>query len=209
MGDCQHPTNEAGGETWIPELHLRNCDRDALLSHTAWLSDAVINAAQSLMKKARPEVGGFQDVLLGAVGAFSTETTEFVQILNTGRGHWHVVSTIGASQQQVHVYDSLHSACPTGSQLQIASLYPIKKEPIDLYYINVQRQCGPNDCGLFAIAFATSLVFEISPEQCLFDQQAMRLHLFNCFEKREITPFPVKKPRRPVCRVRCFDTLNL
>ena len=68
---------------WVPELHLQESDREALLSCTAWLSDSVINAAQLLLKKANSAVSGLQDVLLGPVGGFTAEPVEFVQILNT------------------------------------------------------------------------------------------------------------------------------
>lgn len=37
---------------WFPELSLTKSDRDVMLSPTAWLTDSVVNAAQTLMKKA-------------------------------------------------------------------------------------------------------------------------------------------------------------
>ena len=54
----------------------------------------------------------------------------------------------------------------------------------------VQRQCGSNGCGVFAIAFA----LHAAPGHCVgditFDQSKMRIHLLECFKARIPTPFP-------------------
>ena len=47
-------------------------------------------------------------------------------------------------------------------------------------------QFGGTDCGVFAVAFATSLALGKAPGQFHFDQQRMRQHLFNCLESRKI-----------------------
>lgn len=49
------------------------------------------------------------------------------------------------------------------------------------------------DCGLFAIAFATAEAHGKDPKACCFDQSAMRQHLYKCFSRRKLTPFPEKK----------------
>ena len=73
------------------------------------------------------------------------------------------------------------------------------KEPhITLEYIDVQRQVGGSDCGLFSIAFATALVFGQHPGQLVFDQTQMRTHLLQCLEASEMLPFPVKKMKRTI-----------
>jgi len=41
---------------WIPELGLRQEDRQIFLGHTSWLSDDIINAVQKLLKKANQAV---------------------------------------------------------------------------------------------------------------------------------------------------------
>ena len=56
-----------------------------------------------------------------------------------------------------------------------------------------------SDCGLFAIAFATSLA-RASSRPCkynLYDQAKMRIHLIHCFETQSMTPFPSHVFRRP------------
>ena len=62
----------------------------------------------------------------------------------------------------------------------------------------VQRQCGSNDCGVFAIAFALHAALGHCVGDYTFDQSRMRNHLLQCFKTRELTPFPTvdKKARK-------------
>ena len=47
--------------------------------------------------------------------------------------------------------------------------------------MNVQKQVGIHDCGLFAIAVATALVHDKDPSRLLFNQSKMRDHSLQCF----------------------------
>ena len=78
---------------WIPELCLAKSDRDIMLNPTAWLTDSIINAAQTLLKKANPLMSGLQSVVLGNTMSFDIEPGEFVQILHNGHGHWLTISS--------------------------------------------------------------------------------------------------------------------
>ena len=51
----------------------------------------------------------------------------------------------------------------------------------------VQKQMGAMDCGVFAIATATSLLFKVP---IAFTQSLARLHLINNFEQLSMQPFP-------------------
>ena len=53
-----------------------------------------------------------------------------------------------------------------------------------------QKQKGCKDCGLYAIAIATSICFGLRPTKQVFRQDLMRIHLVNCFNQGSITPFP-------------------
>ena len=58
-----------------------------------------------------------------------------------------------------------------------------------------QKHNGGSDCGVFAIAFATSIAISIAIHQNVdvkFDQARMRAYLANCIEKREFSLFPSK-----------------
>ena len=58
--------------------------------------------------------------------------------------------------------------------------------------ISVQRQAGGNDCGLFAIANATSVLFGGDVAKLRFKQHEMRTHLYDCFVANALMPFPLE-----------------
>ena len=60
----------------------------------------------------------------------------------------------------------------------------------------VQKQCGGDDCGLFAIANAVQLAKKLDPVQVKFHQYQMRAHLLNCFEKGKMTTFPTQRSKK-------------
>ena len=73
---------------------------------------------------------------------------------------------------------------------QLAALLNCSSQ-IKVEVVNVQQQEGHSDCGLFAVAFATSLCFDIPPATQNFVQTEMRSHLATCFQKGVLEPFPV------------------
>ena len=54
----------------------------------------------------------------------------------------------------------------------------------------VQQQTNSVDCGLFAIAFATSLAFGEDPANVTYDSKKLRMHLIKCLNKKQMTCFP-------------------
>ena len=52
----------------------------------------------------------------------------------------------------------------------------------------MQQDC--DDCGQFAIAFATSLARGEQPGGFFYEQKVMRKHLIESLEKQNITAFP-------------------
>ena len=109
----------------------------------------------------------------------------------------------------MEVFDSLKPAKLTASTLQ--SIKKFHGQTCLVKLMNNQKQEGFKDCGLFAIANATSLCFGDDPTFLLFEQQQMREHLFEqqqmrehllvCIKKGEMTPFPhdvseVKRKKR-------------
>ena len=90
---------------------------------------------------------------------------EGVQILNESNTHWLCVSTIGCQPDEVSIYDSKLRKTKVHPQVtkQIASLRHTKGPQLKLRVMHSQGQSGGNDCGLFAIATATSLCYGIPP----------------------------------------------
>ena len=129
--------------------------------------------------------------------SFNVEAGEFVQIIHDAtRSHWVTVSTVGLEHPHLNVFDSLFSQASESLQMQAACLLYTEKTYISLMHVNVQKQCGAVDCGLYSIAFATALIFGQEPSKFHFDQTRMWSHLLECFNKGKISMFPVKRARR-------------
>ena len=62
--------------------------------------------------------------------------------------------------------------------------------------MNIGRQTGIQDCGLFTIAFMNSLAHGQNPTDVKYIH--LRIHLVKCFESKEMTPFPTTKFKRTV-----------
>ena len=60
---------------------------------------------------------------------------------------------------------------------------------------NVVKQTGGADCGLYAIAFCTSIVHKQNPCSVVYSQQEMRIHLKMCLEQKMLSQFPTLKTR--------------
>ena len=54
----------------------------------------------------------------------------------------------------------------------------------------VQKQSGSADCGVFAIAFATSIALGKDPSKNIYTQSLMRKHLADCLIHTSFKLFP-------------------
>jgi len=54
----------------------------------------------------------------------------------------------------------------------------------------VQKQPNSSDCGVFAIAFDISLLFNIKPDKVKYNIGLMRSHLIKILESNVIEHFP-------------------
>ena len=162
---------------------LYKSDRDILLSPTAWLNDNIICAVQNILKQQMPLLQGLQAPSLGQTCSFDIVKQPFLQILHNGDDHWLLISTIGTKNAEVHVYDSIYQSVNIKVKEQIASLLYTQEEEIKLKFMNIQKQSGSNDCGIFAVANATLLSLGKNPGKYLMDQGLMRSHLYECFMK--------------------------
>ena len=52
---------------------------------------------------------------------------------------------------------------------------------------NVQNQQGASNCGLFSLAFSTSLCFGDNPLEIQYSQKQLHEHVVSCFEAKVIT----------------------
>ena len=139
------------------------------------------------MRNAYPHIRGLEDTSLEETLAFTIQRGEFVQVLNVSVCHWITISTIGCQQGVVNVYDSIPScSVPLRTKEQIAAIICTQAKKIILEFPAVQSQRGSSDCGLFALAFATSLCLGL---QTNYIQHTLRSHLLDCFTQRLISAF--------------------
>lgn len=61
---------------------------------------------------------------------------------------------------------------------------------IGIVNVPVHQQLNGSDCGVFAIAFATCLVYSFNPRDFTFDIPKMRPHLAQSLKSGEIAIFP-------------------
>ena len=124
---------------------------------------------------------------------------EFVQVVNVSNSHWITISTIGCEESStVNVYDSLHGTLSSRSQRLVADIVQSREHAIKVQYIDVQWQSGASDCGLFALAFATSLCSGQDPATNSYNQGQMRTHLLDFLVSGVIRPFPTRGSRRKI-----------
>ena len=72
---------------------------------------------------------------------------------------------------------------------KIAPMVAQQINVIDITIQRVQQQDNGVDCGLFALAFATSLAFGDDPCLTVYDSSKLRQHLVNCLVKDDVFRF--------------------
>ena len=173
------------------------------------LNDAIINKAQTLLHDPVPGVGGLEDTTLGPISMFSIQRGEFVQVLHDGSIHWVCVSNIGCKDQDVSYYDSLSGSRVSWSLVQqITSIIHADKSELVVRTRKVQKQTNSVDCGIFALAFATSLLNGINPEEETYSVADLRPHLVDCLQFGKMTKFPIMT-RTVFPRVRSMTVENI
>ena len=180
----------------VRKLHLSDVEVSHINNHEM-ITDESIDLAQQLLAKQFPVYDGFADIALSEQNGFEPimRRNPFIQVLNTGSLHWICVSNLKTSRNcndTCYVYDSLSNGKITPSVTWKISnmLYCQEKPEIKVLIQSVQQQTNSVDCGLFAVAFATSLVFGANPSNATYDQKLMRRHFLTCLEKKVMEPFP-------------------
>ena len=144
------------------------------------LTDESINIAQNLLAEKFPQYEGFQDTVLGNAQSYNVirQNSKYIQILNSAsKCHWVCVANTNStksSNEQHYIYDSLsgkHISSDIISQIASYSYHPDSQ--LVLHVTSVQQQNNGVDCGVYAIAFATSLVYGFDPEKIHLDNSLM------------------------------------
>ena len=94
---------------------------------------------------------------------YNSSSKNVIQIINVESKHWICASNIHCPAEVVDVYDSKPSYSIGSHDMhkQLAAIMQCSAECMYVRHVNVQRQSGPSDCGIFDIAFATALCMGI------------------------------------------------
>lgn len=76
---------------------------------------------------------------------------------------------------------------------QVASILNEEGPTITINVKPVQQQINGVDCGVFALAFATSILHGESPENTTYSVESLHQHLHQCLEDRRMETFPTVK----------------
>ena len=180
---------------------MDNVEKDTIREGNM-LTDVSINVAQIMLKQQFPFCEGLQETTLGSHLQFSVCGGEFVQILFTNTVHWVTVSNISCRRGEVNLFDS-YSSCgivPDHVMKQVATILHEEGPDMTINIKPVQQQTNGLDCGVFAIAFATSLLNGEDPTNVTYDVQQLRPHLLSCLDQGHLVPFPKDEPVTPVTR---------
>ena len=184
------------------KLILYHASKSSILNETSWLTDSEIHAGQLLLKKELPFLDGLNDTTITGSHVVPARS-DFVQIVNTG-SHWVCLSTIATrpASATVRIFDSLYLKPSSIAIKHACRMMMFPGDQITLINEKVQRQVGINDCGLFALAFATDLCHGLDPVNQKYEQKSMRQHYVRCLENGAMVPFP-KTTRRVPFHISC------
>ncbi|KAL5503163.1 hypothetical protein EMCRGX_G010071 [Ephydatia muelleri] len=193
---------EVDEQIWVKcgDVTLTKQEKDRLIGGHE-LSDTHINFAQLLLKQQFPNIDGFRNTLQQNkpfIKRLPESSAKLMQVIFIRKCHW---ACILLNENQVSLYDSAYTSVSTDTFQVVARLVQCAEPSFKIEVMNISKQNGAVDCGLYAIAVLTSLAFGQDPTTLVYDQEAMRPHLITSFETKKIVPFPVLKHSRPANKV--------
>ncbi len=186
---------------------LSSSDITILESTDRWITDSIIVAVQELLKKqCDGKIFGWQSPqMVKRKDMFKPlpMSVPFIQVLHVNGNHWVTVSNIRPKSDptfdSVGIYDSnwlSTSKIRSHTMEQICSFFKSKAKLLCFDVVSVERQKNLSDCGVFALAHATELVYGDDPSVAVWDTEKMRKHIINSVENGYVLPFPKLGRRR-------------
>ena len=170
------------------------------------LNDSVVNFGQFLIQEKFSQVGGLQSVIRSRTLTFQPEKS-FAQVLNCDDAHWVCATNIGCKENLVKVYDSWRTGdVSSDTKEAIANILHTSGPRIYVLFPEVQQQKDSSSCGVFALAYATTIAEGKDPSCVIYpDDTGLRKHLYQCIVDKKITPFysgqALYNPGKPMKRV--------
>ncbi len=170
---------------------MANEDMEAIVMGCK-LSDVPINHAQKLLKKQFPKLNGFASTLLITKDIqISKSFDNKIQIFHSRKDHWITVSSVACDHGEIKVYDSSFTSLDRATERLIHKEFQSPGVKTVINIVLFQKQKGVKDCGLFAIACATSIAFGIDPVKQKLKQDSLRSHFLKCIQEKKLSPFPI------------------
>ena len=168
----------------IEDIHLTEANK-LILMEGGQLNDRHVNAAQGLLRAQHPNLKGLS---LTMVASRQKLPPNGLQAFFVRGNRWIVLSTIDCCPAEVNVYDSLYDNQDGDTLSAISQSLEVFHPPVIVNLMNIGKQKGGNDCGLFAVAVLTSLANGVDITKVKFDQALMRPHLVNCIDSKAPSP---------------------
>lgn len=200
------PKSNEKQNVWVKIEKLLLTEKDKFdIANGRRISDVHISAAQLLLRASFPHLNGLQATCYQLTKHLDN-VTNFIQVLHVNKNHWAVVSSTpphpphnDSQCPYVNYYDSSYSKMPENAERIISFLLAgnsINKLTVNC--IPISKQTGSSDCGLYAIAVATSLAHGIDPQTQDFRQNEMRQHLIQCISNKKMTVFPIIRTKHNI-----------
>lgn len=194
-----------GPDTWVANLTISD---KLIIENNEWLNDSIIFVSMKLLEMQSKDIYGWQSPQNGKFNEFKPipPSSKFIQIFHVNDNHWVTVSNVrNVELDALTVYDSKsRDSMSIDFQEQICSLVRPRFGKVILDIARVELQENDNDCGVYAIAFATELVLNHDPVLSVWKKEEMRSHLCSCLENGEFSRFPILKTKRGTfgCRIK-------
>ena len=171
---------------------LKKADKEIIESGSE-LTDRHIQYAQQLIKNQFSTIGGLHSTLFQSQSRESLPDNSIQVIYCSARHHWIVVSNMECKKGVVNVYDSLFTFLDDETVAIVKNYFGDKsaKRKVKYNMAKVHKQKGTKDCGVYAVAFLTSLAYHHDPAEVQYCQDQMRSHPCDCFTKGKLVPFPL------------------
>ena len=185
---------------WIKvgQTVLDENDKEILIKNKR-LNDHHMTAAQKLIQQQFLNITSLQNTLYQQRKVIIPFTENGLQILHINGDHWITMSTCKTTfedgDDDIVIYDSIFSNVNEATKTLLAKMVHTNKKSFSVRIANVTKQSESNDCGLFAIAYCTSISRGQNPSTVIYNQVAMRPHLVKCFEQGKIELFPITRTK--------------
>ena len=105
--------------------------------------------------------------------------------------HWVAISICNCKNGEVNYYNSLFSGRINDFvKPQICALMQLDEDMLKVNGMLVQQQTNSVDCGTFAMAFLTCILFDEDPKTQRFNEKLLRESLLQMLAEQQIRCFP-------------------